>query len=817
MSCFHLQDFQNPPETFHPVYAWVWNNTITEELIDRELDEMLDMGIRGIYVIPLPENFRPGKMYTPLRPGYLTEAFFARIQYAAQGALQRGMTFWIYDEGGWPSGSAGHRVVALAPELTRMQLRSDKMVLPRGIPYRPTENALAAFALRKQVKPGDSFEDDTEVTEYKAHTFAGSALAESMDRRATELFIHETHEKYAAALGGLIGRQVRFMFTDEPALGAFPWCRHFAERFYEKYGYHIENEFPALMEKDEEEKYPDVHAEHVRIDYYTLCGELFRENYLMPIRLWCRKHGMTATGHLSGEDKTGTGVSNGYGHVLAALRCMDMPGVDLIWRQLLAPDMKAQEGGSEIPFFPRIASSAARQIAARQTVSESFNIFGSGLTWEQIRYLANYQYVRGINTLNGMSVPSGRDKTMALTMRPCYTPEVPGMNHMRKLNETLARTQYLLQISESAGETALYVPDNDFLACGAAAKKAAEAFRQMGIMLEKQGIDFDYIDDEAIRNAELLDGALAIGSAVYRKVFVPDCRYMPDDVRRKINQMADFTPKPVLNTNASCIRACKRKLDDGSNLYFVVNEGGEKVRTRLLFDEAQDYYRLSPEDGVYLKCSASQDTVDLESGQACAYLFTAQTLPDTAAYLPVRTWPLTAFQAAPRRAYRIDDMGIRTDQLTDPMKNVILGAWTETLGLGVGFSGEVVYRTKVTVTDDICSGDRFCLDLGRVRYSARVFVNGDEAGIAAFSPHRVCFPANPNTHELQIDIEIANTPANEILHSDAVKRWPEDMMQWFYHNRSSLYEAETQDGGLYGPVKLTLERENKNSISGNPS
>ena len=802
---FDLSKFLVPPLSAQVVYAWTWNSTISKALIDRELDEMCAAGICGVYIIALPEDFRPRKMYTPLRPGYLTDDYLEMTRYAAQAALKRKMAFWLYDEGGWPSGSAGHRVTALAPDLTRMQLRSQCTVLPGNTPYRIAEGVLAAFHSEKRVKQGDIFPEDIELTEYSACALAGSGLAESMDKRATDVFIRETHEKYAASLGDLLGEQVHFMFTDEPGLGTLPWCADFSERFLGKYGYAIEDELPAIVEP---EKHADERGERIRIDYYLLCGELFRAHYLIPIQKWCHEHGMAVTGHISGEDTTTAGWRNGFGSVLATLRRMDMPGVDLIWRQLLAPDMKAQEGASEIPFFPRIGSSAARQIGARLSVSESFNIFGSGLTWEQARYLANYQYVRGINVLNGMSVPSGRDKTMALTMRPCYTPEVPGMNHMRKLNETLARTQYLLQLGKPVGTSALYVPDRDFLAMGHTADMAAKSFREMGLLLEKQGIDFDYIDDEAIRAAEMKEGALSIGNALYRKVFIPECRYMPRDVREKIEKLHDYTPQPVLVSDHDCIQARKYELEDGSRLYFVVNEGATAIQASLTFDETQPCCRLNLEQGTWKNVSEAKDTVNLANGQACVYLFTDECIPVASDYEPVHSWLLTDFQAAPRSTYRIDDMGIRKETLNNAFQPVQLGSWKKDLGLTDRFSGEVMYRTQITIPDTFQDGDQFCLDLGLVCYSAKVFVNGREVGIAPFTPYQVHFKAAPSMCKMQIDIEIANTPANEILHSDAVQRWPKDMMQWFYHDRSIQYEAESQDGGLYGPVRLTLERGN---------
>ena len=146
MSAFDSAHFQTPPSENAPVYAWPWNGPITPDLIDRELDEMLSFGIRSVYVIPMPADFRPNNMRTPLSPGYLTDAFFELIAYAARAAKARDMGFWLYDEGGWPSGSANRRVVALEPDLIRQDLVRRTVRLPAGVAYRPAHEVIAAYS-----------------------------------------------------------------------------------------------------------------------------------------------------------------------------------------------------------------------------------------------------------------------------------------------------------------------------------------------------------------------------------------------------------------------------------------------------------------------------------------------------------------------------------------------------------------------------------------------------------------------------------------------------------------------------------------------
>ena len=801
MPTFDSARFQSPPPENASVYAWPWNGPITRELIDRELDEMLSFGVRSVYVIPMPADFRPTNMRTPLSPGYLTDAFFELIAYAARAARARGMTFWLYDEGGWPSGSADRRVVALEPDLIRQDLICRTIRLPASVAYRPTHEVIAAFSNGARVHAGDRFDEDRLLDEYCAKRAAATALATPLDRRATDIFIRLTHERYAAALGEMSGSYAHYMFTDEPSTHMPAWRNELDRLFMEEYGYDLTERLPVLFDP---EKYNAPEDEQTRIDYYALCGKLFREEYMRPIRDWCRSHGMALCGHLNNEDNLWAARQNGCGSLLASLRLMDMPGVDLIWRQLISPDMTASPQPAGIPFFTRFASSAARQNGGNLCVSESFNIYGAGLTWDQMRAIANGQFVRGLTVLNVMNVPANRERVTPLAMRPCYTPEVPGISHMRAINGLIDRTQYLLQLGDALIDTALYVPDRDELADGETACRATDAFLKEGLALEHAGIDFDLIDDEAIRLATFEDGALRIGKAAYRHIVVPECRYMPADVAEKLQRLSPFTPQPVIRCENADLRARRLALENGDRLYFLTNESGTACASRVRFDESAPAYRLSLEEGTIHHPELSENgdvIVKLEAGQACAFLFTEDALKTEPAYRDVAAWGIHDFTSAPVSAYRIDDMGIRRDEINVPFRPAQLGGWCDRLG--EAFSGEVHYRTTVEPECAVKPGDVYRLKLGKVAYSARVLVNGEEVALAAMSPFEVTFAAPQGAFELTI--EVANTPANEIVHTDVIDCWPKDEIG-SYHEKTLLFERESLDGGLYGPVTLTLTR-----------
>jgi len=123
-----------------------------------------------------------------------------------------------------------------------------------------------------------------------------------------------------------------------------------------------------------------------------------------------------------------------------------------------------------------------------------------------------------------------------------------------------------------------------------------------------------------------------------------------------------------------------------------------------------------------------------------------------------------------------------------------VGDWSR-LGLA-NFSGIGHYQADVTLAE-VPAGARVILDLGRVAISAKVRLNGQEAGIAFLEPYELDVTpfVKPGTNRLEI--AVANTLAN------------------YYGQFKELTEAPLHAGGvrpehkvsgLLGPVKLRIIR-----------
>lgn len=576
-SRFSMVAFQNADTPFQPAYAWIWNDQIESAELRRRLDGLRRAGIRTVYVLPEPKNFRPERIRTFLEPDYLTDEFMRLVREAAEYALSIGMNVWMYDEGGWPSGGACGRTVEKHPRMIRKALCAREETLPAETAYVLKANDVAAFtaengALRR-VKPGERFPEKRTLTVYGVRLGEGWTT-DSLQDGIGEAFVRETHERYAKFLGDLFPR-VPFMFTDEPGTGSFPWPDGFAEKFLSRFGYDLRDHLPALFSLSEDASGMDARA---REDYRALQGELFRANYMRPIHDWCRRNGVRFTGHLDIDHMTDGCMAHGYGTVLQQLREFDVPGVDVIWRQIDIPkDGKpaCYEGNG---FFERFASSAAAQTGGTLAVTESFGVYGASLTGKLARFVILHQLARGVNVFNFMCLSYTPKNALALVERPEYVEEMPGFFHLRGLNDFTARASWLMQLGAPAARAALYFPARDIWAGGTRAKNAIDGFERLGQALERAQVDFDILDEEGLRMAARDGNALTLGLARYETVLVPRGATLSDALREKLRGV-DAPVKPVVY--CSCIGDELALRDAGAAAKPAANDDGSRACERL--------------------------------------------------------------------------------------------------------------------------------------------------------------------------------------------------------------------------------------------
>lgn len=264
---------------------------------------MYDAGIRGFYVLGEPEYFRPLTRKTHLSPEYLSEEYLDLLYYAYELAHEKGMEFWLYNEGGFPSGMVCGKIRNMCPHLAKKHVGYREFRLPAGEKYESQDDSIVSFVGGEKIETGFFTENENGavVGEYYMVDEPERPLVNSdiAQRETTDLFLEMTHEVLKEKFDDVMGNEVTFMFDDEAHMGL--WTRGLEKIFFDKYGYEIYLYMACISRC----KNPESDDEYRAVsDYGMLCGELTTNNYFLPMKEWLNDHNMLSVGHLDCESCT---------------------------------------------------------------------------------------------------------------------------------------------------------------------------------------------------------------------------------------------------------------------------------------------------------------------------------------------------------------------------------------------------------------------------------------------------------------------------------------------------------------------------------
>ncbi len=530
-------------------------NGLSNPVVCKRVEELESLGFAGVVGnVPYGEDYP------------YDEDEWARTEQGFRSFTERGMHTWIYDEKGYPSGSAGGVVLDEHPEFVAeglycyeywrtlsgpMQYRSD---VPGDRLYRamllPLDGGEAIDVTHFQNEKG-TLHIEVPAGEYHLfmmsarRLFDGTHAAESYseprnyislsDKEATEAFIRVTHEKYAERLSDEFGKGVMAFFTDEPSLISWniraavypivPWHRTYPEAFQAAYGYPIELAVVAVVTK----RGPEYIKR--RCDFWEFIGESVAENFFGTIQNWCHAHGLKSSGHMLEEERLQAHVYN-YGSMYKCGKRMDWPGID----QLDSEPQRLMNTGS-IPIARLLAS-----FADVSGENESFTEFSDhtsrmenkqvGMNW--IRSSVNWHYAMGINNLTSY-----------------YNFENFTDNEVKELNQYAARLGYLIRQGKRDSKVAVlypeaaiwatYTPSTEVRAVDKSedTMRVNDCFPKISWELLHRQIDFDYVDEQLLLDGEIQDGKLLYKARAYECVIFPAAHVLSIATVDKMAQMLD--------------------------------------------------------------------------------------------------------------------------------------------------------------------------------------------------------------------------------------------------------------------------------------
>lgn len=801
--------FAHPPPEYGLTLWWFWNGEMTEANIRRDLADLKARGIRSVMLWPYNglENLE-----------YLSPAWFDRVAFAVREARRADVRVWIADEGCYPSGFIGGKVTRERPE-QRMQILTGRERSPGRYEVKPEYRTSATRYIHA---PG--FKKD-----------ATYSLFDALSPAATGDFLKDVHEQYRKHIGGEFGRTVLGFMGDEPSFPGVPYTPGIFEEFQQRKGYDLQPHLAGLFTKE-----PREEDWRIRADYWDVWTDRYRDSFFKPQAEWCAQHGVEFQMHLCGEEDMKTLVALN-GDFFKCMQPVQVPGVDAIWRQIW-PDKVAD--------YAKLASSAAHVWGRPRAFSEGYAVYGRGLSVEQAKWVLDHHFARGINLFQAMSYLSSRE-----TFRPYFCP--PDLNlspqwpHFSPLFSYANRLSCLLAVGEPTAAIAIYYPTTSGWLGDYSANAAMLALAQR--LLENQR-DFDFVDEQALQSALKLEAAALVNRSGqrYRAVIVPPVKVITENALSRLEAFArsggkvifvgrlpelvagrtyrhavkgpshlawaalvtetelaqrdlELLPQRDLKlepppSGASCpaVKYVHRRLADGE-LYFLFNESD-----RVLDLTAWLNGPGTPEfwDAVTGK-RVSATGWRREGGQVRLPFKLEPYETRTVVVGPVSRRSTGVRPAAKQVEESLSiegdwQLALAGKQIQRPLKS-----WSE---YGEpGFSGTARYTKSFQVPRHVADWKQgLHLDLGEVRYSARVRLNGKDLGFLAWRPFRWAVGKTIRAGVNVLEIEITNTAANELAGN------PERLAEverkgWLansYVKRYLPFDQEMVPSGLLGPVRL---------------
>ena len=617
-------------------------------------------------------------------------------------------------------------------------------------------------------------------------------------------------------------------FNDSYEVSDATWTPTLLEEFEKRRGYKLEEHFPELLGSHTN----TAGGASVLSDYRETLGDLLLENFTEQWTAWAHKHGAVTRNQAHGSPA----------NLIDCYAAVDIPEIEgfglseLGIKGLRTDPGKTRKNDSDYSMF-KYAPSAAHVCGKPYTSSETFTWltehFRTSLS--QLKPDLDLMFCAGVNHM--------------FFHGACYSPkddEWPGWKFyasidMSPTNSIWRDAPFFMQYVERCQSFLQWgQPDNDFLVLVPvrdawkknpnrllmqfsihAMGQLMPEFRQAILDIDRAGFDCDYISERLLMQTRCKDGKLVTqGGTVYRGLIIPGSGEMPEAVKQHIAELKAqgahvmygvdaaemaHAAKPEAMKTRLGLKAIRRSNANGYH-YFIANltpnDIHEVVQLAVPFKAAKWFNPLNGEicdacfDGngidISLRSGESMILQTFAEGQGGSQVSKSEPVKWNDIILE-GPWTLTFVDEAPKVGKTFQLNHLQTwEKLDDDNVKVTMGTGVYTL------------KFKMSKREDPTGP--WMIDLGDVRESARVYINGQFIGCAWSVPFILDTKGALQVGDNEVRIEVTNLPANRIADLDrrGVKwRKMEEINVVDINYRNTRYDQwDLMPSGLNSEVKL---------------
>ncbi|MDQ3766906.1 MAG: hypothetical protein M3346_06125, partial [Actinomycetota bacterium] len=534
------QEFRIPNRDFGILPFWFLNGELDPDEMRWQLKELRDKGMQGVVF-----HGRYG-----LEMPYLGGTYLDRIRIGVEEANRLGLASWIYDEMNWPSGTADKRVLKERPDLAQRYLEciSFSVTGPWFMCLTGEDSRYLDFQRSTPVAMFAVGEDGTVINLTRNLSFKkvvpwevppgrwrlsyivekrADYYIDALDPEATSTFLRLGYDPYIDVLGNgardARGRSLVGFYSDEPAMHYFltavnnpivPWTKDMFRRFEERNGYDLRSNLLDLFFDTRPE------GAQTRHDFYNTTTAFYADAYYRQIHEWCRDNNVVFTAHLLYEEWIRQMVRV-EGNAFRHYEHMDVVAVDHLYPVIGTPEAPDQHVAM------KLASSAAHHFGSDRLICESFGGIFMDATMQRMKWIADWEYVLGVNVLN----PHGFHYTFEGPRKRDWPPSMfyqyPWWHYYGEFSAYMSRTSEMLTGGRHVAKVAVVWPINSMFAAYLPDTHTPESTAiETGLnvvtdLLLRLHHDFDYLDEEVLAGAEVANGKLRIADEEYELVLLP--------------------------------------------------------------------------------------------------------------------------------------------------------------------------------------------------------------------------------------------------------------------------------------------------------
>ena len=542
-----LGHFPDPPIEYGLYPGWWWEGApLCKEKLTWQLEEMKKVGTAGTWFYLRYSRDEP----FALVPAYRSDEFFEFFRYSLEEHRRLGMEAYFSEwtgqrsvqseiEGSELAGRclALHEQESSGAGVVRVEIPQGEEILAAAA-YRMTVEGLDGASRRELL---DSIEDGQVkwdapeagwlLTVVTSRTYGVNWL----DRAVADNWLEKVYGPFLAKAPEFMGNTFKGYIQDELTVlsGEIVYSAALLEQFRADKGYDPRGELVGL--------FYDIggRTEKIRCEYHGMVAEVLEKNVYARLAQWHEERNMIyGTIAIRGRQDI-LGETGQFGDLLRLMRWYHFPGNEDPQLSPKLPERRRFIDG-------KLSSSAAHIFERHRSALCAYWGAGWGMTMEQDVRWTNENYAYGMNLYDPHLASYSMGYSWYEWVPPTFYFYQPYWGHYKTFSDYVRRMSYIMSQGVHVADVALLFPTSTIHAnwlrgnrVMLAGDRAACTTYTMAESIYDGGIDLDFMDEQTLCGAEVIDGKLCVSGMSFRAVALPPLTAIHMATLRKIKEFYD--------------------------------------------------------------------------------------------------------------------------------------------------------------------------------------------------------------------------------------------------------------------------------------